>query len=168
MTSAQRPRRLSERQGKWLMNLFPPLLFGGVRVLAFGPGFRTCRVRVARSLLTRNLEGSMFGGTIFSAADPFYAIMYWQILARRGVRIQAWLKRASIAYLKPAATALTLDFSLSNEDVEAAVSALEAGGRFERSFHIRAVDRNGVVCAEVETLVHLRLPREGQREVSAF
>lgn len=165
---SERPLQLSEWQARWMMNLFPPFLFGGVHVLEFGPGFRTCRVRVARSLFTRNLQGTTFGGTIFSAADPFHAVMYWQILAHRGVRIQAWLKRASIAYLRPAATALTMGFALGDDDVDAAVRALESDGRFEREFVTRATDRDGAVCAEVTTLVHLRRPRTGQRSVSAF
>lgn len=165
---SERPLQLSEWQARWMMNLFPPLLFGGVRVLRFGPGFRTCRVRVARSLFTRNLQGTTFGGTIFSAADPFHAVMYWQILAHRGLAIQAWLKRATIDYRKPAATALTMDFALGDDDVEAAVRALAESGRFEREFHVAALDRGGAVCAEVTTLVHLRHPRADQRGVSAF
>jgi len=168
MSTAARPRRWSERQGRWLLNLFPPLFFGGVRVLEFGPGYRTCRVRVARSLLTRNLQGTTFGGTIFSAADPFHAIMYWQVLARRGLRVQAWLKSASVAYLKPATTALTLEFALTDEDVESAVTALERDGRFERSFRVEATDPTGVVCARIDALVHLRLPRGDRRGASGF
>ena len=163
-----RPLRLSPWQAKWMMSLFPPLLFGGVRVLRFGADFRTCRVRIARSLFTRNLQGTTFGGTIFSAADPFVAIMYWQIFAHRGQPIQAWLKHASIAYRKPATTPLTIDFALGDDDVSAAVAALEQHGRFERGFRALAVDTHGNTCAEIDTLVHLRLPREGQRAASGF
>lgn len=162
------PHRLSAWQTRWMLNLFPPLLMGGVHVVEVAPDFRSCRVRVARSLLTRNLQGSTFGGTIFSAADPFHAILYWQALAHRGIRVQAWLKRATIAYRKPAATALTLEFALGDDDIESAVRAIEAEGRFERSFRVDAVDAHGVVCAEVETLVHLRRPRDDQREASGF
>jgi hypothetical protein len=151
-----------------MLNLFPPLLMGGVHVVEVGRDFRSCRVRVAKSLLTRNLQGSTFGGTIFAAADPFHAILYWQALAHRGIRVQAWLKRATIAYRKPASTALTLEFALGDDDIESAVRAIEAEGRFERSFRVDAVDAHGVACAEVETLVHLRRPRDDQREASGF
>jgi len=165
---AKPPRVLSERRGKWLLSLYPTLLFSRIRVTHVGPGFRSCRVRVARSLITRNLNGTTYGGTIFSAADPFYAVMYWQIFARRGIRIQTWLKSARIRYLKPAATALTLDFALSDEDVESAWRELEEKGRFTRTHATEAVDRRGRICAAIETEVHLRLPRGDQREGSAF
>jgi acyl-coenzyme A thioesterase PaaI-like protein len=168
MRDDRHPRVLGERRGRWLLNLYPPLLFNRVRILEIGAGFRSCRVRVARSLWTRNLHGTTFGGTIFSAADPFYAVMYWQIFARRGQRIQAWLKSARIRYRKPAATALILDFALELEEIERAAAGLAAQGRYTATYSTEAVDRDGAVCAEIETEVYLRLPRPDQPEVSAF
>lgn len=159
---------LSEWQGKWLLSLYPTLLFSRIRITRVGPGFRTCTVRIARSLITRNLNGTTFGGTIFSAADPFFAVMYWQILARRGVRVQTWLKSARIEYLRPAATALTLEFALTDEDIARAVRQLEHEGRFVRSHSVEAIDRHGDTCAVIETEVYLRLPRADQKEGSTF
>jgi acyl-coenzyme A thioesterase PaaI-like protein len=162
------PWILSERKGWWILNLFPPLLFNRIRVVKIEPGFRACTVRVARSLLTRNLHGTTFGGTIFSAADPYYAVMYWQVLARRGYRVQAWLKRAGIDYHRPAETALTLEFRLSDDEIAEAVAALDGAGRHRKRHVIEALDREGRVCATVETEVYLRLPGATQKEVSAF
>jgi acyl-coenzyme A thioesterase PaaI-like protein len=159
---------LSERRGKWLLSLYPTLLFSRIRITHVGPGFRSCTVRIARSLITRNLNGTTFGGTIFSAADPFYAVMYWQIFARRGIRVQTWLKSARVRYLKPAATALTLEFALTDEDVERAAGELEREGRFTRTHSVEVVDTHGRTCAVVETEVYLRLPRADQKEGSAF
>jgi hypothetical protein len=110
----------------------------------------------------------MFGGTIFAAADPFFAMLYWQVLARRGLRVQAWIKGARIEYLKPAESELTIDFALTEEDVAGAQRALEREGRYSRTHTARAVDRQGQVCAVIELVVYLRRPRGGQREVAAF
>lgn len=165
---AKSPRVLSSFQAKWMLNLYPPLLFHRVRVLEFGPDFQACRVEVVRSRLTRNLQGTIFGGTIFCAADPIYAIMYWQIFAHRGQRVQAWLKSARIRYLKPAASTLTLEFRLSDDQVSEAEAALEREGRFSKTYAVDAVDRSGEICASAETEVYIRRPRTGQREWSAF
>lgn len=162
------PRVLSERRGKLLLNLFPPFLFGRIRVLEIGAGFRSCRVRVKPSLLTRNLQGTMFGGTIFSAADPFHALLYWQVFAHRGLRVQAWLKSARIDYRRPAATALTFDFALSEADIREAQERLEADGRCSKMHRTEALDEEGRVCAVVDTEVYLRLPGAAQSGVSAF
>ena len=163
------PRILSERQCKWMLNLYPPLFFQRVRVVGFDPGIRRGRVRVAKSILTGNLHGTIFGGTIFSAADPLYAIMYWQIFAREGMQVASWLKSARIAYLKPAATALTLEFVLGDEDVERARESLEQEGRYTCTHRVEAVDAKGRVVAEIDTEVYLRLVRTDQaRPASSF
>lgn len=168
MPGRRKPWVLSERSGKWMLTLFPPLLFQRIRVLSVGPGFRSCRVRVARSLLTRNLHGSIFGGSIFSGADPFYAIMYWQVFARFGQPVQAWLREAKIRYLKPAHSALTLEFSLSDEMVESAREALGREGRFKAWHSTEAIDRQQQVCAVVDTEVYLRLPAAERYEPAEF
>jgi acyl-coenzyme A thioesterase PaaI-like protein len=162
------PRVLSERTGKWILTLYPPLLFQRVRVLEVGRGFRSARVRVSRSLLTRNLNGTTFGGSIFSAADPIYPVLYWQALARRGERVQVWLKGAAVEYLKPAASDLLLEFAVSEADLDQASSALRRDGRFARTHLVRALDDGGLACAEIRTEVYVRRPREGQRELSGF
>ncbi len=162
------PRIFSERQLRWILNLYPPLLFQRVRVTEVGRGCRSCRVEVRRSLLTRNLNGTTFGGAIFSAADPFYALLYWQAFARMGHRVRTWLKSGRIRYLQPARTRLTLEFELTDEHVERALRTLEHEGRYECWHTTRAVDTRGVICAEIDTEVYLRLPRADQRETSAF
>lgn len=153
---------------KWLLTLFPPWLVQGIRIVSIAPDFRRATVRVRRGLFTGNLHGSTFGGTVFAAFDPVCAILYWQLLAHRGIRVQAWLRSASIRYTKPAKSALTIVFEIGEQDVEDALAALRDGGRFARTHHVVATDAAGEVCAEADTEVYLRLPREGQREVSAF
>ncbi len=164
----RRPRRLSERQIKWLLTLYPPLLLQRVRCVSVGRGFRSARVRVSKSFVTRNLNGTTFGGTIFSAADPVYALLFWQIFAHEGTVVQVWLKTASIDYVKPAASALTLDFAVGEADVDEVRALLARDGRCRKNFRVTAVDRAGETCAAIETEVYLRRPRAAQREVSGF
>ena len=168
MGRGKSPRVWSERWFKLVLNLYPPFLFGRTRVVRVGRDFRSCTVRVRPSFLTRNLQGSLFGGTIFSAADPFHALLYWQVFAHRGVRVQAWLKSARIAYRRPASSDLIFEFSLSEEDIEEAQAALDRDGRFAKTFRTEAIDRDGQVCTEVHTEVYLRRPREEQRDTSGF
>lgn len=162
------PKVWSRRKGRWMLNAFPPLFFSRVRVLEIGEGFRSARVRVRRSLLTRNLNGTTFGGAIFSGADPIYAVLYWQVFARRGVEVQTWLKTARIEYRRPAQTHLELEFALSESEIEAAAQELEGRSKFVRTYGIEAKDTSGEVCAFIETEVYVRRLRGDQREVSGF
>ena len=168
MKKNHRPRVLSERYGRLLLNLFPPFIFNRIRIVSVGDGFRSCSVRVRPSLLTRNLNGTIFGGAIFSAADPFYAVMFWQIFARQDMRVQTWLKSASIEYLRPAAVDLTLEFALTDEDIEDAKTTLERDGRYTRTFAVAALDPKGKVCARMTNEVYLRLETGDREPKSTF
>ena len=152
-----------------MLNLYPPLLFNRVRVVSIDPGYRAARVRVARSIFTRNLNGTTFGGTIFTAADPIHAVLYWQIFARRGEKLQVWLKTARIDYRRPAKGTLELVFSVADEDIDTALEDLDRRGRALRSHTVEAIDpSDGTICAVIETEVYMRRLRPGQREVSGF
>ncbi len=150
------PRALSPRRIRWLLNAFPPLWFGRIRIVELDEDFHGCTVRIRHCWLTRNLDGAMFGGTIFSGFDPYYAILYWQLLAHRGIRAQAWLRSATIQYRRPVRSSLTIRFQLTGADVAEALEQLQRTGRHTCSHSLEARDEDGVVCATAVTEVYLR------------
>ena len=115
-------------------------------------------VRVRRSILSRNLQGSTFGGTIYSAVDPFHALLLWQICAHEGLRVEAWMKEAVITFLRPAESHVTIEFELDEETVAEVLRAVRETGRFARVFEVQAVDEQGRVCATVRTDVRILCP----------
>ena len=151
-----------------MLNLFPPLLFNRIHIRRIEAGYLGCQLRINRSILTRNLNGTTFGGTIFSAADPIYAVLYWQIFARRSESLQVWLKTANIRYRRPAHGTLTMSFQVAEEDVAEAQASLDGLGTALRMHTTEAVDPEGRVCAVVETEVYMRRLGPGQSEVSGF
>jgi acyl-coenzyme A thioesterase PaaI-like protein len=154
-------RRWSPRQLRWLMLAYPPQLFQRVQVLEIDPGFRRAQVRVRRSIFSRNLQGSTFGGTIYAAVDPFHALLLWQICAHQGIRVQAWMKEAVITFLRPAESHLTIEFTLDDRTVDDALRAVRESGRFAQIFEVQALDEQGSVCANVRT--DIRILRPGRR-----
>ncbi len=148
--------KLSPWQVKWMLSIFPPLLFSRVKVLNVSSDFRSLEVRIRPSLLNRNLQKSVFGGTIFSAFDPFHAILFWQIFAHKGQKLEAWLKSAEIDYKKPATTDLKIRFEIKEADLVSAEKALAESGKFQQWMYAQAIDENGHVCAEARLLVYLR------------
>jgi acyl-coenzyme A thioesterase PaaI-like protein len=153
------PRRLSRGLALWLLRLYPPLLFAGVTAWELSSDFRRCTVRVRRSLLNRNLNGTIFGGAIAAAADPIHSILYWQALALEGRAVEAWLASVQIDYRKPGRSALELEFVLEEADLDAARRALDAEGRFRGRHRVEAIDRTGEVCAVIESGIYLRRRR---------
>ncbi len=151
-------RRWSPRQLRWLMRAYPPLLFQRIQVLEIDPAFRRALVRVRRSIFSRNLQGSTFGGTIYAAVDPFHALLLWQICAHEGIRVQAWMKEAVITFLRPAESDLTIEFTLDDRTVVDALRAIRESGRFAKVFEVQALDEQDNVCATVRTDIRILRP----------
>ena len=158
MSTHRSPRLWSPRQLRWLLRAYPPLLFQRIQVLEIDPGFRRAVVRVRRSIFSRNLQGSTFGGTIYAAVDPFHALLLWQICAHEGIRVQAWVKGAVITFLRPAESHLTIEFTLDDRTVVDALRAIRETGRFAHVFEVQALDEQGTVCAVVRTDIRILRP----------
>lgn len=138
------------------MRFYPPLFFQRVWVKKFHKDFRGVDVKVNHSLLNLNYNSSIFGGTIFSATDPFYAILFDQILQREGFKTITWLKSADIQYIKPAVMDLFFTIEIDEKDVEIAKNNLEKEGKHIACFSLDLYDRKGLLCAKVNHEVYLR------------
>ena len=109
---------ISENMLKWGMRFYPPLFFQRIWVKKFDKGFSGVHVKIFKSFLNINYNNSIFGGTIFSGSDPFYAVLFDQILQRKNIKCRVWLKSASINYLKPGRTNLVFSITLTEEEIE--------------------------------------------------
>ena len=76
------------------------------------------KVRIRHSIINKNFHRTIFGGTIFSAIDPYFPIMYWQIFSHKKLPIEVWIKKAEISYKNPAETDLHLIFILKKKTLK--------------------------------------------------
>lgn len=148
--------KISENTLKWLMCFYPPMFFQRIWVKKVHPGFKGIDVKINRSLFTSNLGNSIFGGTIFSATDPFYALLFGQIMQHKGYKITVWLKSAQIQYVKPGRTDLFYTITISDEMIADAEKTLQTEGRFVKMYPIEIFDRQGELCATALNEVYIR------------
>src|SRR6478735_466710 len=146
---------VSERALKWIMCLYPPLLFQRIWVVGFDKGFRGVNVKVSKSLFNKNFNGSIFGGTIFAAADPFYPVLFDRVLNTDGNKLKIWSKSSRIDFLKPAHSSLSFYIKLTDSDIEMALKALNTTGKYENVFPIAIYNTNNEVCAHVMNEVYI-------------
>lgn len=155
---------VSEKTLKWAMCLYPPLLFQRIWVKKFHLGFLGVDVKVSNSFLNRNYNGSIFGGTIYAATDPFYAILFDQLMQRRGFKVRVWLKSAAIHYLKPGLTNLYFTLKITEEMIAEAEKSLNETGKFVKSYPMELFDKQGELCATVNNEVYLRTKFPGEKQ----
>jgi acyl-coenzyme A thioesterase PaaI-like protein len=133
------------------MNLWPPLLGAGIKVVKMDKHLRAVDVEMRMRPWNRNIVGSHFGGSLFAMTDPFYMLMVIENLGREYV---VWDKAASIRYRKPGKGTMRAEFRLPEERVEEIRAAVEAEERCEPRFVIEVKDEDGDVVAEVERVLY--------------
>lgn len=148
--------KISENSLKWLMRLYPPMFFQRIWVKKIDKDFRGIDVKINRSLFTTNLGSATFGGTIFAATDPFYALLIGQIMQHKGFKITVWLKSADIQYLKPARKDLHYTIKIDDEMIKEVEQAITNEGKFVKSYPIEIFDTTGDLCVTAQNEVYIR------------
>jgi acyl-coenzyme A thioesterase PaaI-like protein len=144
------------RETRWrrrLLNLFPAWRGTGARVTYIASDWREVRVRLPLNWRTRNVVGTIFGGSLYGAADPIYMIMLMRIL---GPAYVVWDKAATIRFRRPGRTTLYARFTVGEEEIAAIRRALETAETTERVYLVELTDSSGVVHATVEKNIHIR------------
>jgi hypothetical protein len=151
----------SENAVKWAMRLYPPLFFQRIWVKRFHKGLRGVDVTVRKSFLNTNHDHSIFGGTIYAAADPFHPILFTHLLTLKGYQVKAWSRSSAIRYFKPAKTDLHFTVTISDAEIAACEAQLKLNGKYRKSYQLEIFDKQDKLCALVINEMYMRdLTRE--------
>src|SRR5450756_2540009 len=102
------------RLSRWTFNWFPAYRSTGARIEYTAADWQEVRIRLPLSWRTRNYVGTIFGGSLYAAVDPFYMLM---LMHRLGPAYVVWDKAASIRFRKPGRGPLTASFRLEEAEV---------------------------------------------------
>ncbi len=148
---------LRTRWLRWKFNWFPSYRGSGARITYIDETLREVRVRLPLNWRTRNLNGTIYGGSIYAAVDPIHAVMLASILGPEDC--VAWTKEAQVRFVRQARTALTARIVLEEGEVAAVREELRREGKVERRYPVALRDAEERVCATCEILVHLHRRR---------
>ena len=138
---------------RWLMNIWFPFLFSGIRITKFNDDFRYVKVELKGHWYNKNYVGTHFGGSLFAMTDPFWMIM---ILRNIGSQYVVWDKAAEIEFIKPGRGRVTAEFKLEESMLEELRSAAAGNQKVLRWFDIAVVDSQGDLVAKVRKQVYVR------------
>ena len=147
------PESWRTRATRWAFNLFPAWRGTGARVTYIADDWKEVRVRLPLSWRTRNYVGTIFGGSLYGAADPIIMIMLIRLL---GPGYVVWDKAAAIRFRKPGRTTLYARFVVTAGELAAIRGALETADRVDRTYVVDLADASGVVHATVEKVIQVR------------
>jgi acyl-coenzyme A thioesterase PaaI-like protein len=129
-----------------VINIYPPYLGAGIRVLRGHGDDRTIRVEMRLLPWNRNLFGTHFGGSLYSMCDPWFV---WLLMRHLGEDYVVWDKAAAIEFLKPGRGRVTATFHVTIETVEEIRAAADRDGKTEPVLTAEIVGEDGEVVARV-------------------
>ena len=132
------------------------MLLQRIWTVSFKKDFRGVKVKIFKSLLNSNYNRSIFGGTVFAAADPFYPVLFHQIFSHKGYKVIAWSKSSEIQYLKPGMSNLLFEINIPETEIIEAKETLNTVGKYVKAHMIDIYDESGEVCVTVKNEIYLR------------
>jgi acyl-coenzyme A thioesterase PaaI-like protein len=139
---------------RWAFNFFPAFRGTGGRVTYIAPDWSEVRIKLPLNWRTRNYVGTIFGGSIYGAVDPFYMVM---LINRLGPRYIVWDKAATVHFKKPGRGTLTARFAVPDDELRVIERALADGAAsIDRLYQVDLTNAAGEIVATVEKVVYIR------------
>ena len=137
---------------KWGFNIYPAYRGTGGWITYIAKDWREIHVKVPLSWQTRNYVGTIFGGSLYAAVDPFYMIM---LIKNMGSEYVVWDKAASIRFKRPGRETLYAKFKVSEEELISIKSELEYSPKLDRQYQVILKDKSGLIHALVEKRIFI-------------
>ena len=133
-------------------NLHPAFRGTGGRVEHVAHDLSHIRIRLPLNWRTKNIVGSLYGGSLFAVTDGVHPMM---LMAALGDGVIVWDKAASIRYKKPGYSTLYADFSLDADEVADIRKSLRQHPELDRTYLVELKDEHGTVHTVVERTVYI-------------
>jgi acyl-coenzyme A thioesterase PaaI-like protein len=135
------------------VNLWPPFLGAGIRVIEAKKDFTYMRVELKRSWYNMNYVGTQFGGSIYAMVDPFFMLMLMNLLGKDYI---VWDKAAHVKFIKPGRTRLFAEFRINPETVESVKNLTENGGKYIFDLPVDVYADNGEKVAHIVKTLYVK------------
>ncbi len=138
---------------KMLLQLYPPFLFMGVKILHLRDDYRSMTVKLPLRWYGSNMHGTLFGGWLSAVSDPLAALLCAKIFPD----VVVWTKSHHIEFKRPAASDVTMQVEITDTDIEAIRKSLDTTGRAHHCFEFDIKDSKDKVVARVKNTPFLGL-----------
>ena len=143
-------------QMKLLLNIWPPFLFTGIRVVDVADDFRKAKVRLKLNVFNQNAVGVHFGGSLYAMTDPFCMLL---IMSRLGKDYVVWDKSADIDYIKPGKGTVTAEFIITDALIEDILAHTAHGEKYLPEIPVYVKDAEGEIVAKLNRTLYIRRKR---------
>lgn len=140
------------RQMRWAFNFWPCIWCTGSRVEFIAGDFRELHVSIKLNIRTRNRVGTVYGGSIYSSVDPYFMLLFMEILGRDYV---VWDKGASMKFVRPIVDKVKCRFLITDELIAEVKQKIAENGEYTFDLPLKYEDDNGTVYATFTKQVYV-------------
>jgi len=144
--------RLWAEAARFVLNVWPCIRGTGVRITEISTDFRSLKARLPLNWRTRNRVGTIFGGSLYAATDPFYMLLLMQ---RLGKGFVVWDKAAHVRFRRPGRSTLYFEIAVTEAEEDEIRRLVGEKGAIDYRFKTELRCAAGVVHAEIEKTVYV-------------
>ena len=135
-----------------VLNLWPCVRRSGGRVIEIAPDFSRLVVRLKLDWRTRNVVGTIFGGSMMASTDPMLMLM---LQRRLGKAFVVWDKSVAVRFKRPAKRTLHAEFLLPDDTLAQVRQTVAERGEADFTWTICYRDADGIVHAEFDKTLYV-------------
>lgn len=132
------------RNLRWAFNFWPCIWCSGGKVEFIAGDFKELHVSLKLNIRTRNRVGTVFGGSIYSSVDPYYMLLFMEVLGKNYV---VWDKGASMKFVRPIVDKVKCRFLITDELITEVKQKIVEGGEYSFDLPLHYEDDAGTVYA---------------------
>lgn len=135
-----------------LMNMYPMFFGTGGKITFLSSDYKKATLRLKLNMWTYNYVGTIFGGSQFSALDPFHMVLLLKIIGKEYVVLD---KAGAIQFKKPGKGKLTATIEYSDAEIEEIKRRAQTEGRFEMVRSTNWVNEKGEVVSTMDKTLYI-------------
>lgn len=148
---------------RFIFNNIPPYRGTGGKVIFISKDFKEVHVKLSLNWRTKNIVGSVFGGSIYSSIDPIYMAQLMRILGKNYV---VWDKAATIKFKKPIKKTVQSKFIITEDIIRNIKSEVLKNGEFVINLPVEFKDNNNIVYAKIEKHIYIASKKFYKQKIS--
>ena len=123
------------------------------------------KLRLPLCRATRNVHGTIYGGSMYAAVDPLHAVL---VAVHLGPDYHVWMKSAKIEFRRPGRGDLYAHAHLHRRDIDAIRAALVNENKVDRDFSLSLTDADGEIAAQFTLTLHCRRRQAHESPMNAL
>ena len=136
-----------------MFNFFPAYRRGGGKIIFISSDMKQVKIKIHLNWKTRNIVGTLYGGSMFSAVDPIYMVMFMKLLGKEYI---VWDKSASIQFIRPVKKDIYAEFNISEKEIIDIKNELSSQKNLNKIFQVILKGKNGKEYARVKKELYFR------------